>query len=70
MRTAKAHRDAKALGRAHHDVSTQLAGRSEQGQRQQVGRYDCKRTLGMSLVDERAQLRNLSRRAGVADQYA
>ena len=40
MRAAIAHRHAEALGRAQDDVGTQLAGRGQQGQRQQVGGDD------------------------------
>ena len=37
VRAAEAHRDAEALGRADGDVRAELAGRGEQGEREQVG---------------------------------
>ena len=40
VRAPEAHRDAEALGRAHHDVRTELSGRREQAQREQVGGHD------------------------------
>ncbi len=56
MRAAGAHRHAEALRVADHDVGIELAGGHQQRQRQQVGRNDEGRALGMRLIDVRLQV--------------
>ena len=70
MRAAEAQRHAEALRRADGDVGADLAGRGEQGEREQVGRDDDERARGVRRLDQRAQVANRAGRAGVLHQHA
>ncbi len=56
VRAAASHRHAEALRVADHDVGAGFARGLQQRQRQQVGRDDERRALGMRRVDERLQV--------------
>ena len=53
VRAAEAHRHAEALGGADRDVGAQLAGRGEQGEREQVGGDGDDRAELVRLLDDR-----------------
>ena len=62
VRAAIAHGHAEALGRAEDDVGAQLAGRGEQGQRQEVGGDDGEAALRLDGGDRRGAGRGSRRR--------
>ncbi len=70
VRSAIAHRDAEPLRRSDRDVGAELAGRSEQGERQQVRGHDRKRPLGAQRCDRRAEVAHRTRCARILQQRA
>ena len=70
VRAAIAHRHAEALGGAEDDVGTQLAGRGEQRQGQQVGGDAGEAAGGMDGVDDGPRVADRTVAAGILDQDA
>ncbi len=70
VRPAEEQRHAEPLAGAHRDVRAQLAGRREQGQREQVGGHRGQRAAGVRGLDQRPQVADDTRRAGELEQHA
>ena len=70
VRAAVEQRDAEALRRADHDVGAELAGRLEQGEREQVGGDDGERAALVRGVDQRPRVEDPAGGAGVLHQHA
>ena len=68
VRSTEAHRTAKALRRTQGDVSAELAGRRQQGQRQQVGGHDGQCTDCVQLFDALRIVEYVTLCAGVLEQ--
>mmetsp|Transcript_38161 Transcript_38161/g.107835 ORF Transcript_38161/g.107835 Transcript_38161/m.107835 type:complete len:471 (+) Transcript_38161:431-1843(+) len=70
MGAAVAHGDAKALGRAHNNVSAPLAGGSELGESQQVGGHHHLGAGVVGCLDNGRGVRHGAIGGGVLDQHA
>ena len=70
VRTAVPQRHAEPLRRADHDVGAELAGRLEQGQREQVGGDDGQRAALVRGLDHRSRVADLAGRARVLHEHA
>ncbi len=70
MRSAIAHRHAKALRRSDRDVGADFAGRGDQCQREQVGREHGNRALGLQRRDRRARIAQRAGRPRILQQAA
>ena len=70
VRAAVEHRDAEPLRRADDDVGAELAGRLEQGERQQVGRDDGERAALVGRLDDRPRVEDPAGGAGVLHEHA
>src|SRR5450432_421083 len=60
MRTAKTYWNTKTLRRTNSYVGTQLTGRSQQGQCQQIRRHGYKTTGSLNASDKVSVIRNIS----------
>ena len=69
MRPAVAHRHAKALGAAQHNVGRPFARRRKQRKRQQVGGHAQRRTIGMGYACQRTQVVNRAAGGRVLRQH-
>ncbi|MCY1419457.1 hypothetical protein D9M71_350470 [compost metagenome] len=65
-----AHRHAKALGRAKHHIGTQLPGRRQHNQAEQIGSHAGQGVLAVQMVDQRAQVTHFAVGVGVLQQSA
>ncbi len=70
LRAAVPHRDAEPLRAADRDVGAQLAGRGQQGHRQQIRGDDGQRAAGVRSRDHRSQVPHLAAGAWVLRQHA
>ena len=68
MRPAIAHGHAEALGGADGDIGAELAGRSDQRERQGIGRHDRKRACRMQSRDRRPEVPDLAAASGILQQ--
>ena len=70
VRAAEPQRHAEPLGGPHRDVGARLAGRPEQGQREQVGGHRGQRPGGVRRLDQRRRVANDPGGAGELQQHA
>ena len=70
MRTAIAHRDTESLRRPDGDVSSELARRLEQRQRQRIGRHHRNGASSPQPRDRLAKIADLAERAWILEQGA
>ncbi len=70
VRAAETEGDSKALGRADGDVGAELGGRTQQGEREQIGGDDAQRAGGVGGLEKRSEIVNTAGRVGVLDEHA
>ena len=70
MRSAIAHRHAKALCRSDRDIGAEFAGRGDQRQRQQIRGHHRERALGVQRCDRRTQIAHGAGGARILQQAA
>ena len=70
VRPAEEQRHAEPLAGAHRDIRAHLAGRREQGQREQVGGHRGHRAAGVRCLDQRLQVADDARGARELQQDA
>ena len=70
MRTTVSHRHTKPLGRAHHHISSQFAGRTNDSESQQVRRHHHLGSVVVSLGDGVGVVEQLAVSGGVLEEHS